>query len=151
MFICRVKRILSVDFNDVVNLLICNNKLNVFQLNGISIITWGYRFIFSCMFIRILWPRYVIKKNKNTVLGGVKFCVNKKRPKKTYFTRIFLKICKECLRGINNLWFYKWFYVGPPNTVISRVHSASEIRSISTPGTALRCFELQSVWNSTTA
>ena len=61
---CRVKDI-NVDFYDVVNPLICNIKLNIFQLNGILIITWDYRLI-----LLVFYDLVTLLENKNSVLGG---------------------------------------------------------------------------------
>ena len=61
---CRVKDI-NVDFYDVVNPLICNIKLNIFQLNGILIITWNYRLI-----LLVFYDIVTLLENKNSVLGG---------------------------------------------------------------------------------
>ena len=61
---CRVKDI-NVDFYDVVNPLICNIKLNIFQLNGILIITWDYRLI-----LLGFYDLCTLLENKKSVLGG---------------------------------------------------------------------------------
>ena len=111
IFICRIYlssqknvKYICVHFYDVVILLICNNKLNIFQLNRKLIITWDYRLILSCMPL-VFYDLVTLLENKNSVLGGSEFLRHLETAKKgTSSKRIFFKVCKECLRGINNLY-----------------------------------------------